>query len=311
MHDTLIHETEADSKSVDTSNNKICRDFMLNKCHRDSCKFKHDDSLCFHFWKFKSCKFGDTCRKHHNTTSFYYNPTKTPQTSNKLPAHKRNRPRNTECFEPMDKPVDLRIVCDLGNESLSTQISSRDVLYVPNLFSEFKHGELYDKLVKEIEKCDIPKDQLLKLWHGNDKIPGTHLIVNDRTQWKNQCPTFNFVIEHVTRFFNMKVEATRLNWYKDTSQWKPFHHDSSYVDPKKAEIQNFTVAVSFGATRDAAFEKADNKTVISFPQPDGSIYCFSKDTNIIWRHGILQDTPVRDEGRISIILWGSIDQKLI
>jgi hypothetical protein len=72
-------------------------------------------------------------------------------------------------------------------------------------------------------------------------------------------------------------------------------------------VQNFTVAASFGATRDAAFEHAKTKTVISLPQGDAMVYCFSSDTNAIWRHGILQDIPTRDEGRISIICWGWVD----
>ncbi len=126
-------------------------------------------------------------------------------------------------------------------------------------------------------------------------------------KWKEQCPTFAMVIERIQKFFKMNIRATRFNWYKDTSQWKPFHHDAAAVKPEIAEKQNFTVAVSFGATRDAAFEHAQTKTVISLPQPDSCIYAFAKDTNIIWRHGILQDMPVKQEGRISIIAWGWID----
>jgi hypothetical protein len=276
---------------------KVCKDFMHKNCKRTDCKFLHDPTVCFYFWKHGSCKLHDKCPNKHTFIL-------------KKQQH-RKRPKNTECFEPMTKPVDLRFVLDLGIDSFTTPLTSRDVLVVPNLFTDFEKNVLYDKLVSEIENCPVPKDQLLKMWHGNDKIEGTHLIANDRTSWKDHSPTFKMVIERVTKFFNMKVEATRFNWYKDTSHWKPFHHDSAYVDPKKAEIQNFTVAISFGATRDAAFEKADNKTVISMPQPDGWIYCFSKDTNIIWRHGILQDTPVRNEGRISVILWGSVDQSSI
>lgn len=280
---------------------KVCRDFMYNKCTRTDCKFKHDDNVCFYFWKNKTCKFGQKCTKKHDILSV--------STSVSVNKHKKhNRPKNTECFEPMTKPVDLRVVLDLGNQYLSTPLTSRDVLLVPNLFLDYQPLEIYNILANEIDNCTVPKEQLLKMWHGNDKIDGTHLIANDRTSWKQQCPTFQMIVDRLADFFNMKVEATRFNLYKDTSQWKPFHHDSAYVDPKKAEIQNFTVAVSFGATRDAAFEKADNKTVISMPQPDGTVYCFSKDTNIIWRHGILQDNPVRLEGRISIILWGSVDQ---
>ena len=60
------------------------------------------------------------------------------------------------------------------------------------------------------------------------------------------------------------------------------------MKPDKARTQNFTVAVSFGCERDAAFEHAETKTVVAMPQPNGTIYTFGRDVNIIWRHGILQ-----------------------
>lgn len=274
---------------------KVCRDFMHHRCKRHHCRFIHDGRLCFHYWKSGNCST-EQCQKNHFVTETL----------------KEKRPRkqkNTECFTPMDKPVDMRVIVDLGrhNEKMTVSITSRDVLFAPNVFNDFQPGELYKKLVSEIESCNVPKDQLLKLWHGNDKIEGTHLIANDRTNWKKDCPTFNMVIERLKSFFNMRVEATRFNWYTDTSQWKPFHHDAAYVKSDKGAVQNFTVAVSFGATRDAAFEHATTKTVISMPQPDSSVYAFSKDTNGIWRHGILQDMPVKHEGRVSVICWGWID----
>ncbi|KAF4146519.1 Zinc finger C-x8-C-x5-C-x3-H type (and similar) [Phytophthora infestans] len=217
--------------------------------------------------------------------------------------------KNTETFVPMTKPVDLRITYDLGSkdDKFSTPLTSRDVVLVPNLFSDFKKGELYAKLMHELDNCGIPREQLLKMWHGNDKIDGTHLIVDDRSTWKAKCPTFDLVTERLNIFFSLNIKATRFNWYKDTSQWKPFHFDAAAVKPHIAAIQNFTVGISFGATRDAAFEHAETKTVVSVPQPDGCVYAFAKDTNVIWRHGILQDVPIRDEGRISIIAWGWVD----
>lgn len=222
-------------------------------------------------------------------------------------AHKTKK--NTECFDPMTEPVDLRVTYDLGThkDRFSTSLTTRDVLLAPNLFSDFKKGELYAKLVAEIEACGVPPERLLKLWHGNATIEGTHLIADDKTSWKRACPTFHLVIDRVTQFFKLSVKATRFNWYKDTSQWKPFHFDAAAVKPEIAAKQNFTVGISFGATRDAAFEHAETKTVVSIPQPDGCVYAFARDTNVLWRHGILQDTPVRDEGRISVIAWGWID----
>lgn len=279
----------------------ICKNFMYNKCERGNCKYIHNAKVCFHFWKHNNCKFGDDCKKLHN----FENLTNDSQTAKRPPPKKRN----TECFEPMTKPVDMRIVCDNGTSKdiSSVLLTTRDVLLAPNVFNDFAPGELYNKLVEELNSCGVHPEKLLKMWHGNDKIEGTHLIADDKTRWKEMCPTFKLVIDRLKQFFEMDIQATRFNWYKDTSQWKPFHFDAAAVNPEKAEVQNFTVAVSFGATRDAAFEHANTKTVVSLPQADGWIYAFSKDTNIIWRHGILQDKVIREEGRISVIAWGWVD----
>ena len=201
----------------------------------------------------------------------------------------------------MTRPVDMRIVCDMGTEKLTTKLTTRDVLVAPNVFSEFAPGDLYKRLEHEIGNCGVAEDRLLKLWHGD-----THYIADDHTAWKKNAPTFAMVIDRVRTFFEMDVKATRFNWYKDTSQFKPFHHDAAAIKEKQAATQNFTVAISFGATRDAAFEEVKSKVVVSMPQPDGYIYAFAKDTNILWKHGILQDKETRQEGRISVICWGYV-----
>merc|ERR1719187_1092198 len=129
--------------------------------------------------------------------------------------------------------------------------------------------------------------------HGNQEIEGTHVIADDKANWKRNCPTFSMVIDKMAEYFNMDVKATRFNWYRDSSEWKPFHHDAAAVKPHMARTQNFTCAVSFGAERDAAFEHAETKTVVSMPQANGMVYTFGQDVNIRWRHGILQVPPER------------------
>ena len=81
--------------------------------------------------------------------------------------------------------------------------------------------------------------------------------------------------------------------------WKPFHHDAAALKEEKAKQSNLTVAVSFGLEREAAFEHATTKTVISMPQPNGSVYVFARDINVVWRHGILQEPPNKrkEEGK--------------
>lgn len=270
---------------------KLCRDFMMNKCTRSECSFSHEKGVCFHFWKHGTCKFGEECKKKHIR-------------DNENSQHIR-RPKNTESFQPLQKPVDMRIMFDPGTTKLSSTVSSRDVLLVPNLFSDFRPGEIYERLQLEMLQCGIPESDLLKYWHGD-----SHLIADDHMNWKSKAPTFLMVLDRMREFFNMDIQATRFNLYKDTSQWKPFHHDAAAVKPKQAATQNFTVAVSFGATRDAAFEENKSKTVISIPQPDGCIYAFAKDTNILWKHGILKEKETRNEGRISIIAWGWVNDQV-
>ena len=47
-----------------------------------------------------------------------------------------------------------------------------------------------------------------------------------------------------------------------------------------ARTQNLTLAVSFGMEREAAFEHAKTKTVVSVPQYNGTIYAFGRDVNV-------------------------------
>jgi hypothetical protein len=155
-------------------------------------------------------------------------------------------------------------------------VRSRDVVLVPNLFDDYAKGELYDKLVEEINAI-TDKSALLKLWHGNDKIEGTHLIADDKVRikdkdgnmksWKEQCPTFKMVVERIKAFFEMDIKATRFNWYKDDSQYQPFHKDVAAIDQRKAQTQNFTVAVSFGATRECGFERDEGFPTCSGNKP--------------------------------------------
>ena len=110
----------------------------------------------------------------------------------------------------------------------------------------------------------------------------------------------------------MEVKATRFNWYKNKSEWKPYHHDAAAVDPRKMDSQNFTVGVSFGKTREIAFQHAETRTTVFIPLNNGSIYTFGKNVNTTWRHGIPQIAEkcnIDEEfGRISIILWGKNKQ---
>jgi len=238
----------------------------------------------------------DDRRSNHN------NDGKHQSNSSKLARPKKN----TENFNPCHEAPPMRIVVATpGLSKFNQQSTTRDVIIVSDLFGDPRDMTIYNKLLQEIQTSGVPEHQLWKLWHGD-----SHVIADDKRNWKESCPTFTYVVDRMRDYFDMDIKATRFNWYRNTSEWKPFHHDAAAVKPDKARTQNFTVAVSFGCERDAAFEHAETKTVVAMPQPNGTIYTFGRDVNIIWRHGILQVPPEqqREEGRISIIAWGWIPQ---
>jgi hypothetical protein len=220
---------------------------------------------------------------------------------------KNKKVKNTESWEPPVGPFDMRVQFDDSKEKLSCELGDNDVLVAKNVFHDFQPGELHDKLVKEIENCDIPKDSLLKLWHGNKQIPGTHMICDDSKNWKEQCPTFTLVIDRLVHFFGAKPNATRLNWYTSHKEYKPFHHDSSAINPEKQKKQNITIAVSFGQARQVVFQHTDNKKTVCISQGDNDVYTFGNGVNTRWKHGISKGKDEKSTSRISIVIWGLVE----
>ena len=259
---------------------------MRGSCSRKNCRFIHDKTICKDWFK-GSCKRGDSCKWIHTNTS---------SESVKKPILRKKK-KNTETFEPSHKPLDLRILVGSG-QFYNKPIFNNDVIIFPNFFNS---GNTYNDLLNETKHEDF--NRLWKLWHGD-----SHLIADDKIGWKKHCPTFNRIIGDIRDYFRMDIKATRFNWYRSTEEWKPYHHDAAAIDPKKSETQNFTVGISFGIERDIAFEHARTKTTVTIPLEDGCLYAFAKNVNIDWRHGIpqLPPTQYRNEGRISIIAWGSV-----
>ena len=172
--------------------------------------------------------------------------------------------------------------------------NGNEVCIIDNIFFD---NNLYDNLVSEIN------NDVYKPWHGD-----THLIADDshKIDWKLNSSTFDYVIKHLCSYFCMTASATRLNYYVDSEDWKPYHHDAAALKPEKAKTQNITVGISFGLTREISFQHAESKLTINFPLEDGTVYAFGNKINSDFRHGIpqLKEKQFANEPRISIIVWG-------
>ena len=286
---------------------KICKFYMNGECKKGpDCDFIHNDNFCKHFYN-NRCKFGDKCNKSHD-----FEPDQSNKKSQKKSKNKnKHRKKNTQSFDPDLTEPDMRLLIQATGSKFEGVMKENDVVILPNHFKNMESKTIYQLLLEEMESCGVPTEDLWKLWHGD-----THFIADDRLarkmgfDWKEKCPTFNMVIESMKDFFDMDVKATRFNLYKDNTEWKPYHHDAAAIDERKAKTQNFTVGVTFGATRTASFQHAKTKNRLDIPLVNGSVYTFAKQVNVDWMHGIVQEPKVKKEGRISIILWGKNEQTL-
>lgn len=284
---------------------QVCPKLGKGCVDSESCQLFHP---CRYYYFRGKCQKGKRCKFSHDVTLNTSNPTDPTLTDQSKHVHtdqaKKKRVKNTECFEPSHRRADMRVI--VGTKvGLDQKIKPHDVVLVNDLFSDYQPGALYDRLMRDFE--GVPekiKSGLWKSWHGS-----SHQIADDKLGWKKHCPTFSVIIKQLEKYFKMEVKATRFNWYRDSSEWKPYHHDAAAVKKERSETQNFTVGVSFGLEREASFQHAKTKTEVNFPLRDGSVYAFARDTNVIWKHGIPQIPPEKesDQGRISIIAWGWIE----
>jgi len=293
----------------DTKFKNVCRDWMKGSCSHNPCRFIHDPELCVKFYSSSKCD--GKCGSNH-----FVNPELiSNQSNNNKDKHndknKQRRPPNTETFKPDYSPPEMRVLFEYGKPQTNLEFQSNDVVVIPDLFAD--RPNIYAELLEEVFGTKFDKQDLIIPWHE-----GCHLIVDDKLDWKKDCPTFNYVIERVAQYFNMDVKATRFNWMQNLQDHKFFHYDGAALKPEIAKKQNATIGVSFGHTRDIAFQVAshpDCRKVVSIPLPNGYTYLFNKDVNIDWRHGVLPIETSQDykskpsDGRISVVAWGYIPQK--
>ena len=123
-----------------------------------------------------------------------------------------------------------------------------DVIIVPGFGCDENDLTMYYKLVEEIRA--LSEKQKSAKWVAWNE--GCHLISKN----PKNCPTYEAILKKMMNYFMIdKVEkfSTRFNWYRDSSDWKPFHNDATAYKSNLRKYQNVTVGVSFGAERELAF----------------------------------------------------------
>lgn len=211
--------------------------------------------------------------------------------------------RNSASFDPESTLVWPAMRVHVGSAEMrySKRLSHDDVVIVPNFYCQEDDWHVYYDLIREMREAQSQdlQDSQWKSWHE-----GAHLLSPN----PEGSQTYRAVVSRMCQYFSITgTLGTRFNWYRDGSDWKPFHHDSAAFNVKRARNQNCTVGISFGASRELAFKHAKSGDLVYFPQANGMLFFFGRDVNIRWQHGInaLPEDLQGCKGRISIILWGN------
>jgi len=141
--------------------------------------------------------------------------------------------RNTASFDPSSTYVrpDMRIKIGKLSDPICPQLTHDDVLIIPNFLADEEDWSLYYKLLEEMKACqsaDVNGSEWIS-WHE-----GAHLISQNPTG----SSTYQIIQEKISKYFNIPNNSvgTRFNWYKDSSDWKPYHHDSAAFNPTRGNI---------------------------------------------------------------------------
>lgn len=170
-----------------------------------------------------------------------------------------------------------------------------NAVYIHNFISDEKDMRLYDQL-----KAELVASTGAKMVGAGGLIDWSKHQVFDNPTDISQ--TFNDIIDMLAEYFDVDVYATRLNYYRDGTQWKPQHHDS-HAYGGRALREDFTVGLTLGAERSLLFVHEASQREFNFPQLNGDCFAFTGEVNQTFTHGVPRvHTTIGD--RFSIIAWG-------
>lgn len=185
-----------------------------------------------------------------------------------------------------------RINCNL-TDSIN-RILNNGCIYLPNFVCSLDDFTIFNAIMEEINS-------------NKENINVVNWSKHHRFENPSFSSTFNNMVEKVAKYFKLEVLATRLNYYKDDNDFKPYHHDShAYSNNKK---ENFTFGISLGASRKLSFMHVATRNKFDFPQCNGDVFAFDDIINKDFMHGVpkgINSDYDKSKGseRISIIVWG-------
>ena len=170
-----------------------------------------------------------------------------------------------------------------------TTILDGNCIYLPNFFCSSNNYDIIVDLAKDLENN-----------MGSGMVSWSKHFKYENPDFS---PTFRKIVNRMAYHFDIEIYHTRLNFYKDGSDWKPFHHDS-HAYGNKSLREDFTMGASFGASRELAILHDKTEQQFRFPQNNGDIFAFTSKVNQLFQHGVPKSNKIDIGPRFSIIVWG-------
>ncbi|KPA83729.1 hypothetical protein ABB37_01974 [Leptomonas pyrrhocoris] len=143
-----------------------------------------------------------------------------------------------------------------------------NAVYIHNFICDEHDRHLYDQLKAEL----VASTGATMVGAGGLIDWSKHQVFDNPTDISQ---TFSDVVDMLAEYFDMDVYATRLNYYRDGTQWKPQHHDS-HAYGGRALREDFTVGLTLGAVRSLLFVHEASQREFNFPQLNGDCFAFTR-----------------------------------
>ena len=195
---------------------------------------------------------------------------------------------------------------DAGLSETVSKIVSGNAVYIEGFHCEEDDFRYLEQLAEDLEESRYSTTTSKR--KGEEDFGGG--VMNWSKHLKQENPefseTFRTVVERMASYFDVDVYATRLNFYRDGSDWKPYHHDS-HAFGANGRKEDFTMGASFGAQRALSFLHEPSASSFEFPQKNGDVFAFSSEVNAAMQHGVPRLSGHEQfvaNPRFSVIAWG-------
>ena len=136
---------------------------------------------------------------------------------------------------------------------------------------------------------------------------GMYRVLDCRYKHENPCvsPTFKLLLHELSTYFDVDVVHCGLNYYKDGTDYTPYHHDHYWI-PKYNNGEEITIGASFGYTRTLSVKHDNTETKFDLEQNNGDIFAFNSTINSKFTHGVpkIKDDKNIVGERFSLIIMG-------